>query len=62
MDDEFLTIDEVCEELKISRTTFLDIRKEGFFKPIYIGKSKRFTKQQILDYTAAVAKEREGAR
>jgi excisionase family DNA binding protein len=49
-DIEFLTIDEVCSWLKISRKTLERYRKEDGLKYVKVGKSIRFTKKDVLDW------------
>ncbi len=53
LDDEYMTLSDVCSVLSLSRYTLLEIRKNpsaNFPKPITIGKSIRFSKNDIKDW------------
>ena len=46
-----MTVKEVCDFLKISRPTFLSLRKKGEIKSVIIaGKSLRFREEDIEDF------------
>ena len=45
--NEYLTIEEVCELLKLSRTTLWRYRKEGIIKIRTIGNKKLFSRADI---------------
>lgn len=47
MEKRLLTVKEVCEYLNISKPTVYRLIKEGKLKPIKIGKSTRFEKEDI---------------
>ncbi len=48
--NEFLTISETLSILKINRTTLWRLQKKSIFTPIYIGKSIRYKKSEILTF------------
>lgn len=51
LDEQLFTIEEVCKILRVSRSKFHSIREDGFFNPPkYIGKSPRFTLEQIREF------------
>lgn len=47
--DTYLTINEACKMLKISKPTLYKLGKIGKIKFIKIGKSTRILRQQIVD-------------
>ncbi|NCB70070.1 MAG: DNA-binding protein [Bacteroidia bacterium] len=48
--NEYLTISETIALLKITRATFWKLQKAEMFKPIYIGKSVRYKKSDIITF------------
>lgn len=49
-DDEFLTIDEVAELLKISRGSVYNYVDLGYLRRVSIGNSIRFLKSEVVEY------------
>lgn len=51
MENQYLTTEEVCRRLGVSKTTLFRFRKEGMISPSYfIGRSPRFTEEDIENY------------
>ena len=56
--ERLYTIEDVCEVLRVSKSKLHKIRQTGFFEPPkYIGKSPRFTIEQIREYKASLKTE-----
>lgn len=52
--DELLTLDELCDWLKVPKGTIYKQRSEGTAPPAYrIGKHLRFMRSEVLDWLAA---------
>jgi len=49
-DSNMMTVNEVTEYLKISRTTLHRLRKEGAIPSYQVSKSVRFKREEIEDY------------
>lgn len=49
-DLQYYTTDEVADFLKISRRTIYNLLEKGLLKGVKIGKTWRFSKQDIQDY------------
>lgn len=47
---DFLTIDEVCKWLKVSRKTLEKLRNDFGLKSVKIGKSIRFSRSEVIDW------------
>ncbi|SMO61070.1 transcriptional regulator, AlpA family [Balnearium lithotrophicum] len=47
MEKKLLTVKEACEYLSISKATLYKLIKEGKIKPVKIGKSTRFDRQDL---------------
>lgn len=55
MSNQFYTVVELCELLKVKRLTIYRWIKSGKLKAIKIGKEFRFTKQEIDNLTSSKA-------
>lgn len=48
----FYTVDQVCDLLKISRTTFYDFVQKGKLRPVKIGRMTRVSEQALETFVA----------
>ena len=57
MDPELLTILEVSERLKVSRTTVYTLMNSGKLRSVYIGSNRRVYNFDLIDYMSSLIKE-----
>jgi excisionase family DNA binding protein len=51
MQDKYLTASQLADKLQVNRTTIWRWEKAGLIKPTKIGKTKRFSPNEITKYT-----------
>jgi predicted site-specific integrase-resolvase len=51
MQDKYLTASQLADKLQVNRTTIWRWEKAGLIKPTKIGKTKRFSPNEIIKHT-----------